>query len=102
MDIVWLEQRYMDPDYKCDARFRVALARPAICLISMNYWSNRAAGLERVWDDVLRHPSLWRAYRGFDGRPSHPVGPPAILRKRPTLRGRGATRQFPMPEVQVS
>jgi hypothetical protein len=53
--IVWLEQRYMDPDYKRDARFRVALARgPAICLISMNYWSNRAAGLERVWDDVLR------------------------------------------------
>ena len=36
-------------------RFRVALARgPAICLISMNYRSNRAAGLERVWDDVLR------------------------------------------------
>ena len=55
MDIVWLEQRYMDPDYKRDARFRTALARgTAICLISMNYWSNRAAGLERVWDDVLR------------------------------------------------
>ena len=29
-------------------------AARAICLIPMNYWSNRAAGLERVWDDVLR------------------------------------------------
>lgn len=54
-DIVWLEQRYVDTEYKRDARFRVALARgPALCLISMNYWSNRAAGLERVWDEVLR------------------------------------------------
>src|ERR1700674_3910928 len=38
-----------------DARFRVALARgPVLCLISMNYWSNRAAGLEGVWSEVLR------------------------------------------------
>ena len=55
VEIAWLEQRYVDDDYKRDARFRVALARgPTLCLISMNYWSNRAAGLERVWDDVLR------------------------------------------------
>ena len=54
-EIVWIEQRYMDPQYKRDARFRVALARgPVICLISMNYWANRASGLERVWDEVLR------------------------------------------------
>jgi hypothetical protein len=25
-----------------------------VVLISMNYWSSRAAGLERVWDKVLR------------------------------------------------
>ena len=55
LEIAWLEQRYLDAEYKRDARFRVALARgPALCLISMNYWSNRAAGLERAWDEVLR------------------------------------------------
>lgn len=55
LEIAWLEQRYTDADYQRDARFRVALARgPALCLISMNYWANRAAGLERVWDEVLR------------------------------------------------
>jgi hypothetical protein len=33
----------------------VALARgPVLCLISMNYWSSRAAALEEVWDEVLR------------------------------------------------
>jgi hypothetical protein len=55
LEIAWLEQRYTDAEYKRDARFRVALVRgPVLCLISMNYWSNRASGLERVWDDVLR------------------------------------------------
>jgi len=55
LEIAWLEQKYKDAEYKRDARFRVALARgPALCLISMNYWSNRAAGLERVWEEVLR------------------------------------------------
>ncbi|MBZ5626122.1 MAG: hypothetical protein LAQ69_46675 [Acidobacteriia bacterium] len=55
LEIAWLEQRYIDAEYKRDARFRVALARgPVLCLISMNYWSNRAAGLERVWEEVLR------------------------------------------------
>jgi hypothetical protein len=55
MDIAWLEQRYKDAEYKRDARFRVALARgQVLCLISMNYWANRANGLERVWDEVLR------------------------------------------------
>jgi hypothetical protein len=49
MDIVWLEQRYMYPDYKRDARFRVALARgPAICLISMNY--------------LVQPPPAWSAF----------------------------------------
>jgi hypothetical protein len=55
LEIAWLEQRYVDAEYQRDARFRVALARgPALCLISMNYWSSRASGLERVWDEVLR------------------------------------------------
>jgi len=55
LDISWLEQRYIDSEHQRDARFRVALARgPILCLISMNYWSNRAAGLERVWEEVLR------------------------------------------------
>jgi hypothetical protein len=55
LEIVWLEQRYMDDQHNRDARFRVAIARgAALCLISMNYWANRAAGLERVWDEVLR------------------------------------------------
>ena len=54
-EVVWLEQRYIDAEYNRDARFRVAFVRgAALCLISMNYWSSRAAGLERVWDDVLR------------------------------------------------
>jgi hypothetical protein len=55
LEIAWLEQRYVDPGQNRDARFRVALARgSAVCLISMNYWSDRASGLERVWDEVLR------------------------------------------------
>lgn len=55
LEIAWLEQKYKDAEYKRDARFRVALARGAtLCLISMNYWSNRAAALESVWDEVLR------------------------------------------------
>jgi hypothetical protein len=55
LETAWLEQRYNDAEYNRDARFRVALARgPVLCLISMNYWSNRAAGLEPVWDEVLR------------------------------------------------
>lgn len=54
-DIVWLEQRYVDEEYKRNARFRVALARgPIVCLITMNYWTSRAPGLERVWEEVLR------------------------------------------------
>ena len=55
LEIAWIEQRYIDTEYNRDARFRVALARgPVHCLISMNYWSNRAAGLEAVWHEVLR------------------------------------------------
>jgi len=55
LEISWVEQKYMEKEYKRDARFRVALARgECLCLISMNYWANRAAGLERVWEDVLR------------------------------------------------
>ena len=55
MDIAWLEQRYMDAQYQRDARFRAAVARgPAFCLITMNYWADRATALEEVWDEVLR------------------------------------------------
>jgi hypothetical protein len=54
MEVLWLEQRYMEKTQNRDARFRVALARgPVVVLISMNYWSSRASGLERVWDEVL-------------------------------------------------
>ncbi len=53
LEIAWVEQRYVEQ--KRDARFRSAIARGAtLCLISMNYWADRAAGLERVWDEVLR------------------------------------------------
>jgi hypothetical protein len=54
-EIIWLEQRYTDAEHgNRDARFRVALVRgPVICLISMNYWTERAAALEPVWDHVL-------------------------------------------------
>jgi hypothetical protein len=55
LEIAWLEQRYVESGQNRDARFRVALARgPVICLISMNYWSDRASGLELVWEEVLR------------------------------------------------
>ena len=55
LEISWLEQKYLDKEYKRDARFRVALVRAAVfCLISMNYWADRAAALEPVWDEVLR------------------------------------------------
>ena len=55
LEVSWLEQRYTDDEYKRDARFRVALVRgPVLLLISMNYWANRAAGLERVWEEVFR------------------------------------------------
>jgi len=55
LEVVWLEQRYIEATQKRDARLRVAIARGAVlCLITMNYWSSRASGLERVWDEVLR------------------------------------------------
>jgi hypothetical protein len=55
VEIVWLEQHYLESTQNRDARFRVALASgPVICLVSMNYWSNRAGKLEPVWDNVLR------------------------------------------------
>lgn len=55
LEIVWIEQGYRDADHKRDARFRVALARgTTLCLISMNYWADRAERLEPVWDEVLR------------------------------------------------
>lgn len=53
--ILWIEERYIEKQYKRDARFRVALVSGRVLvLITMNYWSNRASGLERVWDEVLR------------------------------------------------
>jgi hypothetical protein len=55
LEIVWLEQKYVDAEYKREARMRVALARgPVICLISMNYWADRGGRLEPEWDEVLR------------------------------------------------
>jgi hypothetical protein len=55
LEVVWLEQKYIEKTQNRDARFRVAIARgAAVCLISMNYWANRAAGLERVWEEVMR------------------------------------------------
>jgi hypothetical protein len=59
LELAWLEQRYVDEGQERDARLRVAIARgPAVCLISMNYWSSRATGLERVWDEVLHTLAL--------------------------------------------
>ena len=54
-DVAWVEQRYTDAEHgNRDARFRVALVRgPVMCLISMNYWAERAGTLEPVWDHVL-------------------------------------------------
>jgi hypothetical protein len=55
LEVVWLEQKYLEKTQNRDARFRVAIARgPLVVLITMNYWSSRAAGLERVWEEVLR------------------------------------------------
>jgi hypothetical protein len=54
-EIAWLEQRYTDAEHgNRDARMRVALIRgPVVCLISMNYWADRAGDLEPVWNHVL-------------------------------------------------
>lgn len=72
LEIAWVEQRYVDADYDRDARFRVALARgPVLCLISLNYWSDRAAILESVWDEVLRTLV-------FDLRVEDPTAGPAV------------------------
>lgn len=55
VDIAWLEQQYVDAEHNRDARLRVAVARGSVlCLITMNYWSDRASELEQVWDEVLR------------------------------------------------
>ncbi len=54
LEIVWLEQQYIENTQNRDARFRIALARgPVVCLISLNYWTDRADKLEPVWDHVL-------------------------------------------------
>ena len=55
IELIWVEQRYIDKDHNRDARFRVALARgETLCLISMNYWADRAPSLEPIWDEVMR------------------------------------------------
>ena len=54
LEIAWLEQQYLESTQRRDARFRIAIARgPVICLISLNYWSDRATKLEPVWEHVL-------------------------------------------------
>lgn len=55
VEIAWLEQKYFEETQQRPAKFRVALARsPELhCLISLNYWAERAGSLERVWDEVL-------------------------------------------------
>ncbi len=54
LEIVWMEEQYVETSQNRDARFRVALARgPVICLVSLNYWTSRAEKLEPVWDHVL-------------------------------------------------
>ncbi len=59
VEILWLEQHYLESTQNRDARFRVGLARgPVICLVSMNYWSNRADQLEPVWEHVLKTMQL--------------------------------------------
>jgi hypothetical protein len=53
--IYWLEQCYTHREYNRVAKFRAAIARgPVMALITMNYWANRAPGLERAWDEVIR------------------------------------------------
>ena len=53
--ITWIEQKYVEESQKREAKFRVALVRSTElhCLLSMNYWANRAASLEPVWEEVL-------------------------------------------------
>ena len=54
IDIIWIEQKYRDPDSGRDARLRTALAREtSVCVITMNYWATKAPTLEPVWDVVL-------------------------------------------------
>jgi hypothetical protein len=56
LQIAWIERRHIDKDYQRAAKFRVAIVRGprAHLLITMNYWADRAAGLEKVWKEVLR------------------------------------------------
>ncbi len=56
LQIAWLERRHVDKDYHRAAKFRVAIVRgPQVhLLITMNYWADRASGLEKVWKEVLR------------------------------------------------
>jgi hypothetical protein len=51
---MWLEQHYVEREYKREARFRVALVKgPKVVLVSLNYWTSRAAVLEPIWDHVM-------------------------------------------------
>ena len=54
--IAWFQRRYIEATQHRHARFRVAFAQGinVHCLITLNYWENRRAGVEVVWNEVLR------------------------------------------------
>src|SRR5579884_935273 len=55
LDLVWLENRYLDPNEHRPARTRVCLARGANihCLLTLDFWADDAARLGPIWDHIL-------------------------------------------------
>lgn len=62
LEVVWTEQRFLDPQEKREAFSRIALARgwDIHVLVTFDYWVDEAAKFLRVWDEVLRSLQLGR------------------------------------------
>ncbi len=60
MEAEWLEVDFVDPNENRQAHSRICLARGngIQTLITMDYWTEDAPTVRRVWDDVLRSLKL--------------------------------------------
>jgi hypothetical protein len=62
LELVWVEQLFLDPIEKREAYSRIALARGwnVHVLITFDFWENQSEKYRPVWDEVLRSLQLGR------------------------------------------
>lgn len=64
-EIVWLEDRFMDPKEKREAYSRHGLARgyDVHTILTFSYWTEDAPWCKPIWDEVLRSLQLGRVIK---------------------------------------